>query len=283
MRSRLVHEWRGVVGGWYFVPFQTRRKPQRQDFGVRLKSCRLNLRSPGQSSIYRNPSIVFPRGLLLFRLSSFSRWLPSTSPWLSSATAKHVAAKAPKLLPFSTFILTVGPWNVYGTRKLTAAKSKDRGHVFGDGFGILSQEKIVWEAARVSRSKCSFPPARILRRCFCQHHNLANICFLRKFILIVFYMHTFTARCWIIFLFAKFKIFLFCIMYLHVRIYKWCCTHVKYEDKNSYNYLIIVRFSVKQLILKKSIANVSRDVDNFFARNSKFLVYITYLYMFANL
>lgn len=124
MRSRLVHEWRGVVGGWYFVPFQTRRKPQRQDFGVRLKSCRLNLRSPGQSSIHRNPSIVFPRGLLLFRLSSFSRWLPSTSPWLSSATAKHVAAKAPKLLPFSTFILTVGPWNVYGTRKLTAAKTE---------------------------------------------------------------------------------------------------------------------------------------------------------------
>lgn len=38
MRSRLVHEWRGVVGGWYFVPFQSRRKPRRQDFGVRLKS-----------------------------------------------------------------------------------------------------------------------------------------------------------------------------------------------------------------------------------------------------
>lgn len=67
MRSRLVHEWRGVVGGWYFVPFQTRRKPRRQDFGVRLKSCRLNLRSPGQSSIHRNPSIVFPRVLLLFK------------------------------------------------------------------------------------------------------------------------------------------------------------------------------------------------------------------------
>lgn len=149
MRSRLVHEWRGVVGGWYFVPFQTRRKPQRQDFGVRLKSCRLNLRSPGQSSIHRNPSIVFPRGLLLFRLSSFSRWLPSTSPWLSSATAKHVAAKAPKLLPFSTFILTVGPWNVYGTRKLTAAKSKDRGHVFGGGFfrkRRLCGKRRVWVA-----------------------------------------------------------------------------------------------------------------------------------------
>lgn len=194
MRSRLVHEWRGVVGGWYFVPFQTRRKPRRQDFGVRLKSCRLNLRSPGQSSIHRNPSIVFPRFLLLFRLSSFSRRLPSTSPWLSSATAKHVAAKAPKLLPFSTFILTVGPWNVYGTRKLTAAKSKG-----GGGFGILSGEKIVWEAARVSRSKCSFPPARILRRYFCQHYNLANISFFFleniSFILIVFYMHIFIAKC----------------------------------------------------------------------------------------
>lgn len=59
MRSRLVHEWRGVVDGWYFVPFQTRRKPRRQDFGVRLKSCRLNLRLPNQPSTLHNPSVVF--------------------------------------------------------------------------------------------------------------------------------------------------------------------------------------------------------------------------------
>lgn len=59
MRSRLVHEWRGVVNGWYFVPFQTRRKSRRQDFGVRLKSCRLNLRLPNQPSTLHNPFVVF--------------------------------------------------------------------------------------------------------------------------------------------------------------------------------------------------------------------------------
>jgi hypothetical protein len=67
------------------------------------------------------------------------RWPPSTSPWLSSATAKHVAAKAPRLLPLSTFILTVGPWNVYGTRKLTAAKSKDRCRTFEVGEGSFER------------------------------------------------------------------------------------------------------------------------------------------------
>lgn len=68
MRSRLVHEWRGVVDGWYFVPFQTRRKPRRQDFGVRLKSCRLNLRLPNQPSTLHNPSVVFFPRLTPFRI-----------------------------------------------------------------------------------------------------------------------------------------------------------------------------------------------------------------------
>ena len=68
MRSRLVHEWRGVVDGWYFVPFQTRRKPRRQDFGVRLKSCRLNLRLPNQPSTLHNPSVVFSPRLTPFRI-----------------------------------------------------------------------------------------------------------------------------------------------------------------------------------------------------------------------
>jgi len=67
MRSRLVHEWHGVVDGWYFVPFQTRRKPRRQDFGVRLKSCRLNLRLPNQPSTLHNPSVVFSPRLTPFR------------------------------------------------------------------------------------------------------------------------------------------------------------------------------------------------------------------------
>lgn len=126
MRSRLVHEWRGVVGGWYFVPFQTRRKPRRQDFGVRLKSCRLNLRLPNQPSILHNPSSSFPRVLFLFGLSSS---LPFAAVNIAAAVFRHVAStsrgKAPWFPSFSTFILTVvGPWNVYGTRKLTAAKSK---------------------------------------------------------------------------------------------------------------------------------------------------------------
>jgi len=68
MRSRLVHEWRGVVVGWYFVPFQTRRKPRRQDFGVRLKSRRLNLRLPNQPSTLHNPSVVFTPRLAPFRI-----------------------------------------------------------------------------------------------------------------------------------------------------------------------------------------------------------------------
>lgn len=106
MRSRLVYEWRGVVDSWLvgwsvgrsvgrlaclsvclsvcwcFVPFQTRRKPRRQDFGVRLKSCRLNLCLPNQLSILHN--LTLPTSLLapyfLFKLSSFLRRSPSTSP-----------------------------------------------------------------------------------------------------------------------------------------------------------------------------------------------------------
>lgn len=108
MRSRLVHEWHGVVDGWYFVPFQTRRKPRRQDFGVRLKSCRLNLRLPNQPSTLHNPSVVFSPRLTPFR----------TLILLSGGRRQHrigrlpprrstSRGKAPWLPPFSTFILTM--------------------------------------------------------------------------------------------------------------------------------------------------------------------------------
>lgn len=140
MRSRLVHEWRGVVDGWYFVPFQTRRKPRRQDFGVRLKSCRLNLRLPNQPSTLHNPSVVFS----LPRLTPFR-----TLILLAGGRRQHRGGrlpprrstsrgKAPWLLLLSTFILTVvGPWNVYGTRKLTATKSKGWCHRRWGSFKIL--------------------------------------------------------------------------------------------------------------------------------------------------
>lgn len=143
MRSRLVHEWRGVTaGGWYFVPFQTRRKPRRQDFGVRLKSCRLNLRSPGQfSPLYTAiPPSSFPASY------SFSDSHPSCggcrqlSPWPVFCHGKARHGKSSELLPFSTFILAVEPWNVYGTRKLTAAKSKDRCRIFGGSRAFFSRE-----------------------------------------------------------------------------------------------------------------------------------------------
>lgn len=126
MRSRLVHEWHGVVDGWYFVPFQTRRKPRRQDFGVRLKSCRLNLRLPNQPSTLHNPFVVFPPRLtpfwtlILFTGGRRQHRIGCLPLWRSTSRGK-----APWLPSLSTFILTVGgPWNVYGTRKLTVAKSK---------------------------------------------------------------------------------------------------------------------------------------------------------------
>lgn len=98
MRSRLVHEWRGVVDGWYFVPFQTRRKPRRQDFGVRLKSCRLNLRLPNQPSTLHNPSVVFFPASYSFSDSHFPcRWPSSTSTVFRHGEARR--GKAPWLPP----------------------------------------------------------------------------------------------------------------------------------------------------------------------------------------
>lgn len=91
MRSRLVHEWHGVVDGWYFVPFQTRRKPRRQDFGVRLKSCRLNLRLPNQPSTLHNPSVVFSPRLTPFRRLPSS--LPVAAVNIASAAFRHSEAR----------------------------------------------------------------------------------------------------------------------------------------------------------------------------------------------
>jgi hypothetical protein len=89
MRSRLVHEWRRLASGWYFVPFQARRKPRRQDFGVRLKSCRLNLRSLRLAGLPYTPAIPSssdPSPASPFRRSSF---LPTPStPTSRRRTAK---------------------------------------------------------------------------------------------------------------------------------------------------------------------------------------------------
>lgn len=173
MRSRLVHEWRGIVGGWLAGWLVGVSSLFRLDESLDVRISASGLRAAALISAcptnrpFYTPTIPQPPS---FPASySFSDSHPSCGGrrqlrrGLSSATARHVAGQSSERLPpFSTFISTVGPWNVYGTRKLTAAKSKGRCRSFGKG----SLEGRLWEVARVSRSTCLFPQARTLGDAF---------------------------------------------------------------------------------------------------------------------
>lgn len=153
MRSRLVHEWHDAVDGWYFVPFQTRRKPRRQDFGVRLKSCRLNLRLPNQPSTLHNPSVVFSPRLTPFRTLILLTDVADVNIGRPPPRRSTSRGKAPWLPPFSNFYFDRR--TVECLRKLTAAKSK--------GWCHRRRRRVLLngEVMRVRRLKCSFSQAAL--------------------------------------------------------------------------------------------------------------------------